>query len=155
MIKNNPHTKALITLFHPAKISTLPLLITLFFSAVVSAFDQQDDPEKKLAAVAYFSLGNNGFIAQQSEGEKYLQAIIGSPNAEKKLLNMAKDRHLTPEAHLYIACGLTGHPNVEYDVLFAPYFQQTVSVLKADILRRENFHTVYQWIQKFGCKTIK
>lgn len=128
------------------------LLVVSFCSLSGYAAEQsREETENVLSKVSDFSLGMNGFVGIGSVGETELIRILTYQDAGAIFLRIAKNPQATPEAKLYAACGLkklnnkTGEPN------FTPVWDQPVSVLKGDILRKEKFKDVYLSILKHGC----
>lgn len=65
------------------------LLLVTSFSAYATSL------EDRLAQVTYFSWGDDGFIAQQSEGKRLYQKILSAENSEEMFFkhNQFSQRH--------------------------------------------------------------
>ena len=121
----------------------LLLLVTSFPAHAMSL-------EENLAKVTYFSWGNDGFIAQQSEGKRLYQKISSSENSEEIFLKIINSASATNESKLYAACGLSAVNKKRLDdVVTARGF---VTVLQGDILRKEDFAAQLAKIKEKGCE---
>lgn len=137
----------------------ISVVSTLFFTALCSFYccaneSRYENIESYLSQVGYFSLGMNGFVGRVSEGEVALIDILKSKSATDIFLRIAKDPKATPESKLYAACGLKqlGKLNNNDDKsIFEKEWDDDVSILKADILRKEKFKYLYYSILKHGC----
>lgn len=65
-------------------------------------------------------------------------------------MRIANSPQATPEAKLYATCGLKKLNN-NSEPNFTQVGDKQVTVLKGDILRKENFKDVYFSILKHGC----
>lgn len=119
------------------------------FSA--SVYSETSTPLKELKEASYFSIGLNGFIGYKSDGEKSYRDILKKENAEELFLDIARDKHATPESKLYAACGLRQLSFNDIDTSFNFNKNTKVSVLQGDILRSVYFTEVYSSIKKHGC----
>lgn len=123
----------------------------LFFSHTAFAVQRSVEEYEKLSMVTSFSIGFNGFVGHKSDGESYVEKIALLKNAEEIFIEIASDKHSTSESRLYAACGLKKVSNRNFNELFKPSFEKQVSVLRADVLRKEKFQDIYSWIQLHGC----
>lgn len=105
--------------------------------------------EEKLAQVNYFSLGYNGFVAKKSEGEFIYEKILSLENNQEIFIRVMHADNTTNESKLYSACGLWSINKKRLDE-FIPG-EGFVTVLKGDILRRENFKDYFYRIKERGC----
>jgi len=139
------------SLLSPGAFLKLMLLTMMFYCRIVGAIDNSTEAYEKLSMVTHFSIGSSGFVGHKSDGEHYMEEILLEKNPEKILINIASTQTSTLEAKLYAACGLSKLSNRNFDDLFKSNFEKQVSVLKTDILRKEKFHDIYSWIQRYGC----
>jgi len=133
----------------------LSVIILVFVSLCslngYAAEQHREATENNLSKVTHFSLGMNGFVGIGSAGETEVIEILTYQDAGAVFLRIANNPQATPEAKLYAVCGLkklnnkTGEPN------FTQVWDQPVSVLKGDVLRKEKFSDVYFSILKQGC----
>ncbi|WP_261232203.1 MchS3 family protein [Serratia entomophila] len=132
---------------------------TLFFTALCSLYGYANEnhgknSESDLSQVSYFSLGMNGFVGRVSEGEVAVIDILKSKSATDIFLRIANNPKATPESKLYAACGLKQLDKLnDNDVrsIFEKEWDDDVSILKADILRKEKFKGLYFGILNHGC----
>jgi hypothetical protein len=134
------------------------IVSTLFFTALYFPYGHANENhyesiESDLSQVSYFSLGMNGFVGRISEGEVAVIDILKSKSATDIFLRIANNPKATPESKLYAACGLKqlGKLN-KNDVksIFAKEWNDDVSILKADVLRKEKFKYLYFGILNHG-----
>lgn len=105
----------------------------------------------KLEKISYFSIGMNGFMGNESEGEKLYRLILKQQNPEVIFLDIAKNKKSTDESKLYAACGLHKLEFKKIDSLFNHYEEKEVSILNGDILRKTKFNDILSSIIKHGC----
>ncbi|HIF3740715.1 TPA: MchS3 family protein, partial [Escherichia coli] len=100
------------------------------------------------------SIGMNGFIGYQSEGEKLYTHILTLDNPEEIFKNIIKNRMSTKESKIYAACGLY-YLNVEnIESLFTENDKQEyVSVLRGDILTKIKLNDILNSVIINGCNT--
>ncbi|AGP46904.1 hypothetical protein B194_1557 [Serratia plymuthica A30] len=135
------------------------IVATLFFTALCPLYGYANENhyetiEANLSQVGYFSLGMNGFAGKISEGEVAVIDILKSKNATDIFLRTANNPKATPESKLYAACGLKQLGklnNNDVKSIFEKEWNDDVSVLKADILRKEKFKHLYFGILNHGC----
>ncbi|WP_346827581.1 MchS3 family protein [Serratia inhibens] len=135
------------------------IVITLFFTSLCSLYGYANENhyetiETNLSQVGYFSLGMNGFTGKISEGEVAVIDILKSKSATDIFLSVANNPKATPESKLYAACGLKQLGklnNNDVKSIFEKEWNDDVSVLKADILRKEKFKYLYFGILNHGC----
>ncbi|URQ60216.1 hypothetical protein LQ939_16110 [Pantoea alhagi] len=121
-------------------------LLLLVTSSSAHAMSLEEDLEK----VTYFSWGNDGFIAQQSEGKRLYEKILSSEKSENLFLKIINSASATNESKLYAACGLSIiNKNRIDEFVMARGF---VTVLQGDILRKENFAGRIAKIKEKGCE---
>lgn len=129
----------------------LIMLLIACSAESVSAKIELPDTVKTVASAQYFSTGYNGFIAHKSAGEQALRMVVSSPDATRKLLNIARFSSTTLAGRLYAACGLKQQEYSDMDIIFTPFFHFTVSVLRGDVLTQESFQDLYGRIAAYGC----
>ncbi|MEF3101608.1 hypothetical protein AB3X31_14715 [Raoultella terrigena] len=129
----------------------LIMLLIACSAESVSAKIELPDAVKTVASAQYFSTGYNGFIAHKSAGEQALRMVVSSPDATRKLLNIARFSSTTLAGRLYAACGLKQQEYSDMDIIFTPFFHFTVSVLRGDVLTQESFQDLYGRIAAYGC----
>jgi len=135
------------------------IVTTLFSTSLCSLYGYANENhyetiESNLSQVGYFSLGMNGFVGRVSEGEVAVIDILKSKSATDVFLRIAKNPKATPESKLYAACGLKRLGklnNNDVKSIFEKEWNDDVSVLKADILRKEKFKYLYFGILNHGC----
>lgn len=96
----------------------------------------------------------NGFAGKISEGEVAVIDILKSKNATDIFLRIANNPKATPESKLYAVCGLKQLGklnNNDGKSIFEKEWNDDVSILKADILRKEKFKHLYFGILNHGC----
>ena len=76
---------------------------------------------------------------KRKDSTEFFETILGDP-------------HSTPESKLYAACGLWENNQQEKIHLKKDFLKLDVSILQADILRKENLVTVLSRIKQYGCK---
>lgn len=130
------------------------VLLFLVFLMVFSPFSYSGALilSQKLKQASYFSIGLNGFAGGESDREKYYREILGLSNAKALFIDRATERKAIGEARLYAACGLKHLSYNDRDNLFFDSKNNTVTVLKGDVLRRYLFLDVYPAIRKHGCE---
>lgn len=101
-----------------------------------------------------FSIGMNGFIGYQSEGEKLYTHILTLDNPEEIFKNIIENRKSTKESKIYAACGLY-YLNVEnIESLFNENDKQEyMSVLRGDILTKIKLNDILNSVIINGCNT--
>lgn len=103
----------------------------------------------KLDDVNVFSIGNNGFIGEISEGEKIYRKEKEKESAYIFFKNIANNKNSTPESRLYAACYLKEkYPKKSLE----ESKKLNVSLLKGDVLRVYKFNDIYLNILKYGCE---
>ncbi|MGT4020374.1 MchS3 family protein [Escherichia coli] len=86
---------------------TKKIIISMMFILPSAAFSSDPPPlQQSLEKTTYFSIGMNGFIGYQSEGEKLYTHILTLDNPEEIFKNIIKNRKSTKESKIYAACGL-------------------------------------------------
>jgi len=120
----------------------------LFFNA--PAHDNEADLSR-LKKISWFSIGMNGFVGQQSEGERLYRAIAAKNTGKEAFISLASSKDATPEAKLYAACGLHALAFNSMDELFQQDKNQEVTLLQGDILSRTRFNLIYSRIKQSGC----
>lgn len=121
-------------------------LLLLVTSSSAHAMSLEED----LAKATYFSWGNDGFIAQQSEGKRLYEKILASENNEDIFLKIINSASATNESKLYAVCGLSTIDKKwlgEVAIAKGP-----VTVLQGDVLRKEDFATQLAKIKEKGCE---
>lgn len=126
-------------------------IIFTLFTPFLSHASNESALQKRLEHTNIFSLGMNGFIASQSEGEFLYKSILKNKNPETTFINIISNKNATVESKLYAACGLytLNHKNI--DKLFHNDKEKMASVLKGDILRKEKLSDILSSIEKHGC----
>jgi len=132
---------------------------TLFFTSVFSIYSHANEKryealESNISQAGYFSLGMNGFIGKVSEEEIAVIDILKSKNATDIFLRIANNPQATPEGKLYAACGLKQLDKLNDNgvkSIFEKEWDDDVSILKADILRKEKFKHLYFGVLNHGC----
>ncbi|CAI2445534.1 MchS3 family protein [Serratia plymuthica] len=135
------------------------IVATLSFTSLCSLYGYANEKdyeviESNLSQTRYFSLGMNGFVGRISEGEVAVIDILKSKSATDIFLRVANNPKATPESKLYAACGLKQLGklnNNDVKSIFEKEWDDDVSVLKADILRKEKFKHLYFGILNHGC----
>lgn len=107
------------------------------YITICCIFIRSTSPSTIVRKTTYFSIGMNGFIGYQSEGEKLYTHILTLDNPEEIFKNIIKNRKSTKESKIYAACGLY-YLNVEnIESLFNENDKQEyVSVLRGDIFNK-------------------
>lgn len=127
------------------------MMIGVALLLLVTSFSvQATSLEENLAKITYFSWGNDGFIAQQSEGKRLYEKIVSSGNSEEIFLNIINSASATNESKLYAACGLSAIDKKRLDDVVTT--RGFVTVLQGDILRKEDFAAQLAKIKEKGCK---
>ncbi|EKC2494533.1 hypothetical protein OOO55_003628 [Salmonella enterica] len=120
-------------------------LITLFMVLFSSNQSISKETLIKLEAVNIFSIGNNGFVGEISDGERIYKQEVEKESAYDFFINIANDNNATPESKLYAACYLRErYPKKSLK-------NTKVSVLKGDVLRVYYFYDIYDNILRNGC----
>lgn len=135
------------------------IVATLFFTSLCSLYcyaneNHYETLESNLSQAGYFSLGMNGFAGKVSEGEFAVIDILKSKSATDIFLRIANNPKATPESKLYAACGLKQLGklnNNDGESTFEKEWNEDVSILKADVLRKEKFKHLYVGILNHGC----
>ncbi|EQZ56486.1 hypothetical protein G983_01519 [Escherichia coli UMEA 3656-1] len=134
---------------------TKKIIISMMLILTSAAFSS-DPPalQQSLEKTTYFSIGMNGFIGYQSEGEKLYTYILTLDNPEEIFKNIIKNRKSTKESKIYAACGLY-YLNVEnIESLFNENDKQEyVSVLRGDILTKIKLNDILNSVIINGCNT--
>lgn len=132
------------------KILYIPLLVSCSLS-----WAQSDvaDTMKSLKQTPTFALGQIGFVGHISESERQYRRILQAPDALTLFRTMLADEEATPEAQLYAACGIRALAAREFETRTSALrlSGRTVSVLRADILKREGIQDQLQAIGQYGC----
>ncbi|EGC3869892.1 hypothetical protein H9A57_004592 [Salmonella enterica] len=125
-------------------IKPIILSVALFFSNQ----SLSNESFVRLDTVNIFSIGNNGFIGEISDGEKIYKKESKKESAYNFFISIANNEKSTPESKLYAACYL----KERYPKKSLGKNKKTkVSVLKGDVLRVYYFYDIYNNILKNGC----
>ncbi|MDR7344616.1 hypothetical protein J2X14_003052 [Pantoea alhagi] len=126
------------------------MVIKIALLLLVTSFSvQATSLEENLAKITYFSWGNDGFIAQQSEGKSLYEKIASSENSAEIFLKIINSPSATNESKLYAACGLSVINKKRLnDIGIEKGF---VTVLQGDILRKDDFAAQLAKIKEKGC----
>lgn len=124
------------------------------YITICCIFIRSTSPSTIVRKTTYFSIGMNGFIGYQSEGEKLYTHILTLDNPEEIFKNIIKNRKSTKESKIYAACGLY-YLNVEnIESLFNENDKQEyVSVLRGDILTKIKLNDILNSVIINGCNT--
>ena len=95
-------------------------------------------------------LGNDGFIAQQSEGKRLDEKNLSSENSEALFQKIIHSASATNESKRYAACGLSIINKNRLDEFFIA--RGFVTVLQGDVLRKEDFASRIAKIKEKGCE---
>jgi len=125
--------------------------VSLFSSLQASA---ANDSAGRLAAIPTFTMGQVGFIAHIGEGERLYREVLDAPDALSVFQQLIGSSIATPEAKLYALCGLQ---EIDQRVFTAASrglenSALEVSVLRADVMRKEKLAHWIQWMKKFKCQ---
>ncbi|MEL4013893.1 MchS3 family protein [Dryocola clanedunensis] len=133
------------------------LAASLFSAVAFSSSGVADttvlSPAEQLAKVQVFSLGFNGFVGHISEGERLMKTIAAQGNAREIFMNIASSPASSPEAKLYAACALEKAGYSVPDALFATQYATDVSMLRADILSKQNFKATLLALKNSVCRS--
>lgn len=129
-------------------------MLFVFFVVLfqVSSTQANQDVEGELSSVTVFSHGFNGFIAKKMPEQKLYEEALKRKDSTEFFETILGDPHSTPESKLYAACGLWENKQQEKIHLNKEFLKLDVSILQADILRKENLVTVLSRIKQHGCK---
>lgn len=129
-------------------------MLLLFFVILfrVSTTQANQDLEGELSSVTVFSYGFNGFISKKLPEQQLYEEALKRKDATEFFENILGDPHSTPESKLYAACGLWENKQQEKIHLNAEFLKLDVSILQADILRKESLVTAMSRIKEHGCK---
>ncbi|ECC1750791.1 hypothetical protein FNI40_26270 [Salmonella enterica subsp. diarizonae] len=122
----------------------------IFFIFMISFSDYSVSKEQniRLDNVNVFSIGNNGFAGEISEGEKIYRIEKEKEFAYDFFMNIANNKKSTPESKLYAACYLKEkYPKKSLE----KNKSLNISLLKGDVLRVYKFNDIYLNILKYGC----
>ncbi|HDS6412713.1 TPA: hypothetical protein QHZ98_005567, partial [Klebsiella oxytoca] len=82
-------------------------LMMMFFLCSLSVYSHEELSEQiRLEKISYFSVGLNGFVGKESEGEYLYRLILQRDNAIDIFYNIATSEDATNESKLYSACAL-------------------------------------------------
>jgi len=107
----------------------------------------------ELRKVDMFAMGNIGFVAHKSNGQKYLEQILKSKNSEPTLMAIIDASDSSVASKIYSLCGLKKISSVKYKSAKEKIFgiEGTVSTMTADVMRKEDVTELVTKIDKFGC----
>jgi len=133
------------------KIVAFLIFVNLFASSMRhSKADSTDDFEK----TSVFSLGLIGFVGHISPQEEMYRRIMKTSNAKSYFEEILESKEATIESKMYAMCGLREMDRQSFKKHkgeFPPSIK--VSIMKGDLLLKENVSDVLYRISKFGCKT--
>lgn len=125
-----------------------------FFSTLLLAATSvhaSQDIEKKLSSVKLFSLGFNGFVAKKMPQQLIYEEALKDNNSNLIFKKILHDPTSTPESKAYAACGLWKNNQLKELTLNETFLNKEVTVLKGDILRKENLGEIFNGIKSHGC----
>ncbi|EBP4586492.1 hypothetical protein VH79_25665 [Salmonella enterica] len=118
------------------------------FMIFFSNYSVSKEQNTRLNDINIFSIGNNGFIGEISEGEKIYRIEKEKKFAYDFFMKIANNKSSTPESKLYAACYLKEkYPKESLE----KNKNVNISLLKGDVLRVYKFNDIYINILKYGC----
>ncbi|MCP1576905.1 hypothetical protein J2S30_005284 [Herbaspirillum rubrisubalbicans] len=133
---------------------TLSCSLLMLASAVSTrAAEAMVDDYIQLRQTPTFALGQVGFIGHISESEQRYRRILQTPEAMENFQRLLDDEAATKEGRLYAACAIRTLAPGQFEDGTSKLRAAggTVSVLRADILRREPVQEHLQRIAQQGC----
>lgn len=112
----------------------------------------QEDIEQ-LKKINTFAIGMVGFVGHISKGESLYRRIGNVKNARDIFKSILHSAASTNEAKMYAACGLKKASPASFRGAVKNLRQtnETISVLRADILNKEKISDVLASIENAGC----
>lgn len=107
--------------------------------------------KKKLSSVKLFSLGFNGFVAKEMPQQLIYEEALKDNNSNLIFKKILYDPTSTSESKAYAACGLWKNNQLKELTLNETFLNKEVTVLKGDILRKENLGEIFNGIKSHGC----
>ncbi len=127
-------------------------LMMMLFLCSLSVYSHEELSEQiRLEKISYFSVGLNGFVGKESEGEYLYRLILQRDNAIDIFYNIATSEDATNESKLYAACALRNLGVKQINEIFNKPQGGEAVVLTGDILRRVGFKDKLFAIIKHGC----
>lgn len=131
------------------------LVMFLFSSFSYAAInDDENKLAKDLASTRTFSVGYVGIASHISQGEKDYRELLNKDDATILFKMILNDAGSTLEGKAYAACGIKQMLPESFEVLTQEMSMSNaeISVLRADILRKEKISDIVKFIGKNGCQ---
>lgn len=109
---------------------------------------------ERLQKITIFAIGSVGFVGHRSEGEILFRKILDASDARHIFLNTIRSPSSSNEAKLYAACGLQKISSADFSAARIKLGDknETASVLRVDLLRKETMRDMLASIANHGCK---
>lgn len=107
----------------------------------------------QLKKINIFAIGMVGFVGHISEGEILYRKILDTKYAEATFIEILQSPSSTNEARIYAACGLRKLSPSRFPTLLKGMNrnEETASVLRVDILKKEKISDLLSSIENAGC----
>ncbi|MGO4809467.1 MchS3 family protein [Cupriavidus sp. 2MCAB6] len=112
--------------------------------------------QRKFEEIETFSLGMVGFYGHVSNQEELYRSILKKRDSVSFFIRIVNSKTATVESKLYAACGLREKSPLAFDEAKISIIKSggMASVLRADILKREDVAEIIEFIDDHGCKSV-
>jgi len=125
-------------------------------ASVASGLAQKKDKEIEFQSIHVFALGLVGLAGHISEEEELYRSILMEKSSATIFWNTINSEDATIESKLYAACGLREKSPKLFRKAVSIITNQgeAASILRADILKKENTTDLINRIDTYGCNNL-
>lgn len=129
-------------------------MLCLFSAVSLSSISAQATQgiEETLSSVSVFSFGLNGFVARKMPQQMIYEEAVKNEKSTAIFERILQNPASTPEGKAYAACGLWENKALNKIYLNKMFEKSKVTVLKGDILRKEDLASIINGIISHGCQ---
>lgn len=147
-----PHNKSPIT----KCLAIMAILYNISSASIASGLPQKKDKEIEFQSIHVFALGFVGLAGHISKEEELYRSILMERSSTTIFWNTINSEDATIESKLYAACGLREKSPKLFRKAVSIITNQgkVASVLRADILKKENATDLINRIDTYGCNNL-